>query len=167
MGISFAVLATEFEARRDNHMCEPAARRGGRRKGATTRDRRPPPAEATTWAHATAGLQASLPLCRGVLPCSVNPLRRSALAWISGRRRARAWLLLPRRAWSSLSSLFLGRRQPLIFSSPFPLLARSKNGLLWVPRIVLSRGSVYPGDMKEMRGRRDFPVLLEETAAGG
>jgi hypothetical protein len=49
---------------------------------------------------------------------------------------------------------------------PFLLLARSKNGLLWVPRIVLSRESVSPGGTKEMRGRRDFPILLEETAAG-
>jgi hypothetical protein len=63
-----------------------------------------------------------------------------------------------------LSLLRLAAAAHLLF--PFLLLARSKNGLSWVPRIVLSREFVSPGDMKEMHGGRDFPVLLEETAAG-
>jgi hypothetical protein len=47
------------------------------------------------------------------------------------------------------------------------LLARSNNGLPWVPLLVLSRESASPQHLEEKQGRRDFLILLLETAAGG
>jgi hypothetical protein len=35
---------------------------------------------------------------------------------------------------------------------PLPAVGAENNGLPWVPRIVLSRESASPGDMKEKRG---------------
>jgi hypothetical protein len=49
--------------------------------------------------------------------------------------------------------------------SPFLLPARNANGPPWAPSLVLSRESLPPLDLKEMEGRRDFEVSLEETAA--
>jgi hypothetical protein len=69
-------------------------------------------------------------------------------------------LLLPRRAWSSLSSPLLGLP---------PLLAAGveQQQPPWGPRMVVSREYASPGEMKEKRRRQDFPVILKETATGG
>jgi hypothetical protein len=50
---------------------------------------------------------------------------------------------------------------------PLSVVGAERNGLPWGPRLVLSRASLPPLDLKEMGRRRDFDVSLEETAAAG
>jgi hypothetical protein len=50
---------------------------------------------------------------------------------------------------------------------PLPAIGAERNGLPWGPRLVLSRVSLPPLDLKEMGRRQDFDVSLEETAAVG
>jgi hypothetical protein len=69
--------------------------------------------------------------------------------------------------WRGIDEGAARGRSRRLFFSPFQQPARTNRRCVGPRHTVLSRESVCTGEMREKRGRLDFPVILEGTTAGG